>query len=154
MARAKYDWQALEAEFLNSDYQDVAPFIKEKLGKDTANHTWIATKTKWWAEKKQWMKNVALEWATQNTIKKMTRELEIPMEQLTIAKTNAVIKVINKMKAMGDIKDIDLNLSDLERIIKIIRTEMGLPTTYSKNENLNMEKFEWIHIVWKSPDEQ
>lgn len=151
MARAKYDWQALEAEFLNSNYQDVAPFIKARLGKDTANHTRIATKTKWWAEKKQWMKNIALEWATQNTIKKMTRELEIPMEQLTIAKTNAVIKVINKMKEM---EAKDANLGDLERIIKILRTEMGLPTTYSKNENLNMEKFEWIHIVWKSPDEQ
>jgi hypothetical protein len=24
---------------------------------------------------------------------------------------------------------------------------MGLPTTYSKNENMNLEKIEWIHIV-------
>jgi hypothetical protein len=47
-----------------------------------------------------------------------------------------------------------LDLTDLERIIKIIRTEMWLPNTYSKNENLNMEKFEWINIIRKAPDEE
>jgi hypothetical protein len=52
-----------------------------------------------------------------------------------------VIKVIQKMMEK------DLDLTDLERTIKIIRTEMWLPTTYSKNENMNTEKIEWIHIV-------
>jgi hypothetical protein len=58
------------------------------------------------------------------------------MEQLTIAKKNAVVKVIQKM--MGN----DLDMADMERAIKILRTEMGLPNTYSKNENLNTEKIE------------
>jgi len=40
------------------------------------------------------------------------------MEQLSIAKKNAVIKVIKQMM------DKDLDLVDLERTIKIIRTEM------------------------------
>jgi hypothetical protein len=40
------------------------------------------------------------------------------MEQLSIAKKNAVIKVIQKMMEK------DLDLTDLERTIKIIRTEM------------------------------
>jgi hypothetical protein len=56
--------------------------------------------------------------ATQNVLAKQTRELEIPMEQLSIAKKNAVIKVIQKMMEK------DLDLTDLERTIKIIRTEM------------------------------
>jgi hypothetical protein len=48
----------------------------------------------------------------------------------------------------------DLDMSDLERSIKILRTEMWLPTTYSKNENMNLEKIEWIHIVmWGNPNE-
>jgi hypothetical protein len=60
------------------------------------------------------------------------------MEQLSIAKKNAVTKVIKMM--MDDKKPLDV--ADIERVVKIIRTEMGLPNTYSKNENLNMEKFE------------
>jgi hypothetical protein len=32
---------------------------------------------------------------------------------------------------------------------------MGLPTTYSKNENMNTEKIEWIHIImWWNLDKQ
>jgi hypothetical protein len=41
----------------------------------------------------------------------------------------------------------DLDMQDLERTIRILRTEMWLPTTYSKNENMNTEKIEWIHII-------
>jgi hypothetical protein len=52
-----------------------------------------------------------------------------------------VIKVIQQMMTK------DMDITDLERTIKIIRTEMWLPTTYSKNENMNTEKIEWIHIV-------
>ena len=86
------------------------------------------------------MKNKAMVDATENALKKMTKDLEIPMEQLTIAKTNAVIKVINKMQAMDKVENTDLN--DLDKIIKILRTEMGLPITYSKNENTNIDKIE------------
>jgi len=150
MAKQKHNRQALKQEFFDSDIDEVKVFIESKYGQWKRNWTFNKN-TRWWGKEKQDLKNKALADATQNTIKKMTRDLEIPMEQLTIAKTNAVIKVINKMKEM---EAKDANLGDLERIIKILRTEMGLPTTYSKNENLNMEKFEWIHIVWKSPDEQ
>lgn len=64
------------------------------------------------------MKEKILIKATQNVITKQAKELEIPMEQLTIAKKNAVVKVIQKM--MGN----DLDMSDMERAIKILRTEM------------------------------
>jgi hypothetical protein len=53
-----------------------------------------------------------------------------------LAKKNAVVKVIQQMM------NSDLDITDLERTIKILRTEMGLPTTYSKNENMNTEKIE------------
>ena len=74
--------------------------------------------------------------ATQNVIAKQAKELELPMEQLTIAKKNAVVKVIQKM--MGN----DLDMADMERAIKILRTEMGLPNTYAKNENTNIDRIE------------
>jgi hypothetical protein len=46
----------------------------------------------------------------------------------------------------------DLNMHDLDRTIRILRTEMWLPVTYTKSENLNIEKVEWIHIImWAKP---
>lgn len=151
MPKAKYDWPSLHTEFLDSEYDEVTSFFKRK---------WIAynrhtqKQTKWWTKEKQEMKNKAMIDATENILKKTTKNLEIPMEQLTIAKRNAVIMVMNKIKEMNDDKKNPPDLNDLERIIKILRTEMWLPITYSKNENLNMEKFEWINIIWKAPNEE
>jgi hypothetical protein len=54
----------------------------------------------------------------QKSVAKQAKELEIPMDQLTIAKKNAVVKVIQKMMNK------DLDMPDLERTIKILRTEM------------------------------
>jgi hypothetical protein len=49
---------------------------------------------------------------------KQAKELELPLEQLSLAKKNAVIKVIQQMMTK------DMDITDLERTIKIIRTEM------------------------------
>ena len=74
--------------------------------------------------------------ALENALKKQAKELEIPMDQLSKAKKNAVIKAINVM--MED----KLSMADSERIIRILRTEMWLPNTYSRNENINEERQE------------
>lgn len=125
---------------MQSDVDEVQEFLRWKFGEKLAKSN-MKNKCKWWTKEKQEMKEKILIKATQNVITKQAKELEIPMEQLTIAKKNAVVKVIQKMM------NTDLDMSDLERSIKILRTEMGLPTTYSKNENMNLEKIEWIHIV-------
>jgi hypothetical protein len=138
----KYDWNKLKLEFFKSDYDDVASFIEKTVGKKTANNSTLARNTKWWTKEKKDYKDSILEKALLLNANKQAKELEIPMEQLWLAKRNAVIKVIQQMMN----KDMDIN--ELERTIKIIRTEMWLPTTYSKNENLNTDKIEWIHIVW------
>ena len=145
MPKQKYNWTDLKSKFLNSDYAEVKGFLSDQW---VPYNSKTKALTKWWWKEKKANDNKALEIATEESIKKHARSLEIPMDQLTIAKKNAVIKVINKMMEK------DLDLSDLERTIKIIRTEMWLPTTYSKNENLNMEKFEWIDIVWVKNDKQ
>lgn len=137
MPKRKYDLSELKLDYLTWDYESVNSFLIQK---------WLKTKinwkdVKWWDKDKIKMKEKMLAKATQNVITKQAKELELPMEQLTIAKKNAVVKVIQKM--MGN----DLDMADMERAIKILRTEMGLPNTYSKNENLNTEKIEWIHIV-------
>lgn len=139
MPKTKHDWTKLKHEFLEWEYEDVKSFLSQKWIK--LNGGWIAKQTKWWAKERRENKEKALVKATEKSIAKQAKELEIPIDQLTLAKKNAVVKVINKMM------DKDLDMSDLERTIKILRTEMGLPTSYSKNENTNIEKIEWIHIV-------
>lgn len=137
MPKQRYDLVALKKEFMDSEFSEARSFLVSK---------WLVTKinsikTKWWAKEKRENKEKVLQRATEKAITKQANALEIPMDQLTLAKKNAVVKVINKMM------DKDLDMSDLERTIKILRTEMGLPTSYSKNENTNIEKIEWIHIV-------
>lgn len=143
MPKQKRDYKQLKVEFLKSDFDELKSFI---------THKWIVynaergRRTKWWTKEKQEMKEKILAKATQNVIEKQAKELELPMEQLTIAKKNAVVKVIQKM--MGN----DLDMSDMERAIKILRTEMWLPNSYAKNENTNIDRIEWIHIVlWGNP---
>lgn len=137
MPKQRYDLVALKKEFMDSEFAEARSFLVSK---------WLVTKinsikTKWRAKEKRENKEKVLQKATEKAIIKQANALEIPMDQLTLAKKNAVVKVINKMM------DKDLDMSDLERTIKILRTEMWLPTSYSKNENTNIEKIEWIHIV-------
>lgn len=145
MPKQKYDYKQLKLEFLQSDFDEVKWFIVDKW---LIYNSWWTTRTKWWAKEKQQMKEKILAKAQENMIKKQAKELELPMEQLSIAKKNAVIKVIQMMMD----KDKPLDMSDMERSIKILRTEMGLPNSYAKNENTNIDRIEWIHIImWGKP---
>lgn len=142
MAKRKYDLAELKKEYLTWNYESVNAFIMQKWLKNKIN----GKDFKWWDKDKQKLKEKALEKALQKSVAKQAKELEIPMDQLTIAKKNAVVKVIQKMMNK------DLDMPDLERTIKILRTEMWLPVTYTKNENYNIDKIEWIHIVvWAKP---
>lgn len=44
--RTKYDWQALKAEYLSSDFLDVAPFLRQRIGQDTTSNKAVATASK------------------------------------------------------------------------------------------------------------
>lgn len=143
MPKQKYDYSALKLEFIKSDFDEIKSFITHKWLKYSAER-W--RRTKWWAKEKLEYKNQIVEKALLKNAEKTANSLELPMEQLTIAKKNAVVKVIQKM--MGN----DLDMSDMERAIKILRTEMWLPNSYAKNENTNIDRIEWIHIVlWWNP---
>jgi len=143
MPKQKYDYSALKLEFIKSDFDEIKSFITHKWLKYSAER-W--RRTKWWAKEKLEYKNKIVEKALLKNAEKTANSLELPMEQLTIAKKNAVVKVIQKM--MGN----DLDMADMERAIKILRTEMWLPNSYAKNENTNIDRIEWIHIVlWGNP---
>ena len=143
MPKQKYDRPNLKLEFLKSDIDEVKGFFKEKYKVWNAQ---ISKMTTGWSKEKIEYKNKIVEKALLKNAEKTANSLELPMEQLTIAKKNAVVKVIQKM--MGN----DLDMADMERAIKILRTEMWLPNTYTKNENTNIDKIEWIHILlWGNP---
>lgn len=132
MAKQKYDWYKLKLEFFQSDFDDVKSFLNTKWMLWKVSSRW----TNWWAKEKQDFKQKITQKALENALKKQAKELEIPMDQLSKAKKNAVIKAINVM--MED----KLSMADSERIIRILRTEMWLPNTYSRNENINEERQE------------
>lgn len=132
MAKLKYDWAKLKLEFFQSDFDDVKSFLNTKWMLWKVSSRW----TNWWAKEKQDFKQKITQKALENALKKQAKELEIPMDQLSKAKKNAVIKAINVM--MED----KLSMADSERIIRILRTEMWLPNTYSRNENINEERQE------------
>ena len=142
MAKRKYDLAELKKEYLTWDFESVSAFIMQKWLKNKIN----GKDFKWWDKDKKKLKEKALEKAIKKTVTKQANALEIPMEQLSLAKKNAVVKVIQQMMNK------DLNMHDLDRTIRILRTEMWLPVTYTKSENLNIEKVEWIHIImWAQP---
>ena len=115
MPKQKYDRPNLKLEFLKSDIDEVKGFFKEKYKVWNAQ---ISKMTTGWSKEKIEYKNKIVEKALLKNAEKTANSLELPMEQLTIAKKNAVVKVIQKM--MGN----DLDMSDMERAIKILRTEM------------------------------
>jgi hypothetical protein len=142
MAKRKYDLAELKKEYLTWDFESVSAFIMQKWLKNKIN----GKDFKWWDKDKKKLKEKALEKAIKKTVTKQANALEIPIEQLSLAKKNAVVKVIQQMMNK------DLNMHDLDRTIRILRTEMWLPVTYTKSENLNIEKVEWIHIImWAKP---
>lgn len=140
MPTKKYDRPALKLEFMQSDIDEVQEFLRWKFGEKLAKSN-MKNKCKWWVKEKQEMKERIMSKALTSSINKQAKQLEIPMDQLTLAKKNAVVKVIQQMMNK------DLDMQDLERTIKILRTEMWLPTSYAKNENTNLEKIEWVHIL-------
>ncbi len=142
MAKRKYDLAELKKEYLTWDFESVSAFIMQKWLKNKIN----GKDFKWWDKDKKKLKEKALEKAIKKSVTKQANALEIPIEQLSLAKKNAVVKVIQQMMNK------DLNMHDLDRTIRILRTEMWLPVTYTKSENLNIEKVEWIHIImWAKP---
>lgn len=146
MPKAKHNYPAIKMEFFQSDIDEVKVFIEGKYGKWRRSWTW-AKQTTGWAKEKQQYKEKILAKALEKNALKQANELEVPVDTLKKAKKKAIIKIINYLNK-------ELNPSDMEKVVKMIKTELGEPTTYSKNENLNMEKFEWIHIIWKWPEEE
>lgn len=46
MAKQKYDWEKIKMEFMLSEYDEVAPFMKQRYNQDTTINKQVAKMTK------------------------------------------------------------------------------------------------------------
>jgi hypothetical protein len=132
MPGKKYDYNALKLEYFKSDIDDFRAFIEQKLGKKALSGSMNA-KTKGRAKEKQAYKDKILQRALEANAKKQAEALDIPVDILKKAKKNGIVGLINDLSN----KDKKLSVSDRIKAVNAIKTELGEPTTISKNENLN-----------------
>ena len=132
MAKQKYDWKALKLEFFASEYDEVKDFIRNKLGIYNRN---AVQSTKGRAKDKQAYKQSIIDKALEERAKKDAKDLEIPLEELKKAKKAVLWLLIRKITAVIKNED-EITVSEQERLLKMIKTELWEPTTISKNDTV------------------
>ena len=128
--RGKYDRQALKLEFFQSDIDEVKSFLNDK--KVTYNS--VSRKyTKWRYNEKQEYKDSILERALEKKAREEAKNLEIPVDQLKKAKKTVIWLLMKKLQQVID-KQENINPQELEKILKMIKTELWEPTNISKTD--------------------
>ena len=135
MAKQKYDWSVLKLEFFQSDIDEASVFIKWKLGAFDWN---IKKQIAGWQKEKNAYKEKILQKALDKQAEKEARSLEIPVWTLMKAKKMALTKIIKMMAEQ------DLDMSDIEKGLKSIKTELWEPTNIWSNYNFNKNKDDWV----------
>lgn len=135
MAKQKYDRPALKLEYFQSDIEEIKSFFTDK---------WMPYNSEirkrangWWKEKKA-RKEKMIQKAIEEQARKEAKSLEIPVGTLMKAKKMALTKII---KMMAEEK---LDMQDIERGLKNIKTELGEPTNIWSNYNFNKNKDDWV----------
>lgn len=134
MGKVKYDRQALKLEFFQSDFNEVRPFIAQRLHQDTTINKQLAQKTKGRAKEKKEYNDKILQKALEKKAKEEAESLEIPVDQLMRAKKAVLGLFMQKLNTAIKNKDENINVKEYEKILKVIKTELGEPTTISKND--------------------
>jgi len=166
MAKSKYNWEELKQEFFNSEFLEVAPFVRERLGKETANDTNVATQTKGWANaKKEWTKNRNAEIQKQLD-KELIEELKIPLQeslgirsmlsQLDAQILTIFLRIVSKDKTKKPTKD-EISLlkafpDKLSDIWKRVQIELGLPTNVAELQGSKEKPLYFKDLVKKAEE--
>lgn len=142
--KTKYDWNGLKQEFFASEYIDVAPFIRERLGKETDSHTHIAKKVKGWAEEKKAYEESITEEAREKAKKKRIEALRVKLEEVMASKKLSFSHQLSFLEMLGKIlKGKKLTKSEksfmkrfnpktIDMITKWAQIELGEPTKISE----------------------
>lgn len=140
-----HDYSALKLEFFKSDKDEVKAFITDKWLIYNSERT---KRTKWRAKEKEEYKMKIVERALQKQAEKQANELSVPIEDLMKWKKAVLqlllVQVSKFVKANQDKKDIDIDVWDAEKILKMFKTELWEPATIWANYNMNASKVEWL----------
>lgn len=135
--KSKYDRQALKLEFFQSEIDEVYNFLAWKFGEKTVKWN-LKNKVKGWSKEKQEYKDKILQKALEKRAKEEAKSLEIPIDQLLKAKKAVISLFMNKLnKVLAQQKtdeNADFNVKEFEKILKVIKTELGEPTNISKTD--------------------
>lgn len=133
MPKPKYDRNKLKKDFLDSEYREVKAFctaIWLIYNSDTVRRTKGRSKEKVINEKAK------IDKAIEKQIESDAEALSLDISFLAKAKKALVQRLIKKLIALWE----NCSVSDFTKAVECIRTEMELPTRYTKNENLNKEE--------------
>lgn len=133
MAKTKYDWAAIRVAFFESEYSDVSGFLEDKLGAYNA-HT--KKKTVGWAiEKKAWLKEQS-EQLLKDIANNRTKEAKKALDLIFSV-------VIDDIKAIKERRRASVRSGEtLGSLWRMVRTEAGLPSAITKQENIDLDELE------------
>ena len=133
MGKQKYDWQKMKMEFILSEYDEAKSFMQEKY----KIYNWeVAKNVKgWWKAKQEYKQKIVLK-ALEKQSDKDADSLTLDISFLAQSKNILVNNLINKLLEAWEM----WTVKEITKAIESIRTEMWLPTKYTKNDNINKEE--------------
>ena len=137
MPKQKWDYKQLKLDFFQSDIDEVKVFIETKYGQWRWNGT-LNKNTRWRWKEKQEYKDKILQKVLEKRAEEEAKSLEIPVDKLMKAKKAVIWLFMNKLnrtlEEQKTDKDADFNVKEFEKILKVIKTELGEPTNISKTD--------------------
>lgn len=131
MPKQKHDYKQLKLDFFQSDFDEVKWFITDKWLR--YNSEW-ATRTKGRSKEKQEYKDKILQQVLERRAEEEAKSLEIPVDKLMKAKKAVIWLFMQKLEKTMSQKEPNINVKEFEKILKIIKTELGEPTNISKTD--------------------
>ena len=134
MQQTKFDYDALKKEYFDSEIDEIKRFWIEK---GLNYNTRVAMQTKWWGQEKKAHKEKLFEEYKEKQRKEMLKKYEVPIEQLLESKLATIGLLRKKLKFFIDMKPEELgnmNMKEVEKIRRMLKTELWEPTTIAKNE--------------------
>lgn len=133
MPKQKYDFKQLKLEFFQSDIDEIKVFMETKYGQGKRNGT-MNRNTRWRSKEKQEWKSKVLEQVLERRAKEEAKNLEIPVDKLMKAKKAVIWLFMQKVEKELQQKEPNVNVKEFDKILKIIKTELGEPTNISKTD--------------------
>jgi hypothetical protein len=137
MAVAKYNWEALKADYLSSHDPTLKAFCKRKGLPDPSKNSFIAKMVSGWAGEKEDVKKRALELF----VEQAAEELLLDTKSVRLDHARLAAEVIKKAmeylrSEMAEIKSVEQARKLLETGVKIQQDALGLKDNVGKDQKL------------------